>query len=255
MIGVKGLVSVTFRGKSPEEIIRLSASSGLQGIEWGADVHAPPLDLENARKIGQATRDAGLENVSYGSYYRAGSEENVCTHEQLVAAAEALGTGNIRIWAGVNGSEQTSPEKFQRIVEDTQRLAGVCAESGLTLSFEYHPNTLTDEPDSAVRLMKAVDCDNVRIYWQPVPSLTVEQNCRALRAVLPWLTHAHVFQWNWAKGEPLPDRRPLAEGAEDWRQYCALLREDAQIHNMQLEFVRDDSAEAFCSDAKEFLSW
>ena len=36
-----GLVSVTFRKLSPEEIVQLVVSSGLKGIEWGGDIHLP----------------------------------------------------------------------------------------------------------------------------------------------------------------------------------------------------------------------
>ena len=38
-----GLVSVSFRGLSPEEIIRIAKDAGLSRIEWGSDVHAPPV--------------------------------------------------------------------------------------------------------------------------------------------------------------------------------------------------------------------
>lgn len=43
-----GLVSVTFRQKSVEEIAALTAEAGLSGVEWGGDVHVPPGDREAA---------------------------------------------------------------------------------------------------------------------------------------------------------------------------------------------------------------
>lgn len=254
MIGVRGLVSVTFRGMTPEEIVRLSASCGLRGIEWGADVHVPPLDLENARRVGALTREAGLENVSYGSYYRVGCPDNACTHSQLVAAAEALETRNIRVWAGAKGSAQTGEEEFRLAVEDARRLADLCEERGMTLSFEYHPNTLTDERAAAVRLMEAVDHKCARIYWQPDIRLTAGENLAALRSVMPWLSSVHVFQWSFAPDGGI-NRHPLVGGADEWKQYCALLREDVRVHNMQLEFVCGDSADALRADAQELLSW
>jgi len=36
-----GLVSVSFRALSPSEIIPMVVSGGLQGIEWGGDIHVP----------------------------------------------------------------------------------------------------------------------------------------------------------------------------------------------------------------------
>ena len=48
-----GLVSVTFRQKSVEEIAALTAEAGLSGVEWGGDVHVPPGDREAARRAAQ----------------------------------------------------------------------------------------------------------------------------------------------------------------------------------------------------------
>ena len=49
-----GLVSVTFRDKTPEEIISTVKQCGLEGIEWGGDVHVLPaliLRLVNRHRI------------------------------------------------------------------------------------------------------------------------------------------------------------------------------------------------------------
>ena len=66
-----GLLSVTFRSLPFERIIDLTVQAGLDGIEWGGDVHVPPGELKLAERIGQAARGAGLVNFSYGSYWRA----------------------------------------------------------------------------------------------------------------------------------------------------------------------------------------
>ena len=36
-----GLVSISFRKKTPLELIKASKESGLEYIEWGGDVHIP----------------------------------------------------------------------------------------------------------------------------------------------------------------------------------------------------------------------
>ena len=43
-----GLVSVSFRDKTPPEIIKAAAGAGLSCIEWGSDVHAPFSDTVQA---------------------------------------------------------------------------------------------------------------------------------------------------------------------------------------------------------------
>ena len=64
-----GLVSVSFRGLSPEEIIRIAKDAGLNRIEWGSDVHAPFDDAERLSTIAACQRSAGLRCSSYGTYF------------------------------------------------------------------------------------------------------------------------------------------------------------------------------------------
>ena len=66
---IPGLVSITFRQKTPLEICRLCESAQLQAIEWGGDVHVPP-NARNIREIRDMSADHGLTVCSYGSYYR-----------------------------------------------------------------------------------------------------------------------------------------------------------------------------------------
>ncbi len=62
-----GLVSVTFRQLTPSAIITLVTRAGLDGIEWGGDVHVPHGDLVRARQVRQQTIQAGLQSAAYGS--------------------------------------------------------------------------------------------------------------------------------------------------------------------------------------------
>ena len=41
-----GLVSVSFRPYTPEDILKAMTKAGLNYIEWGGDVHAPAGDME-----------------------------------------------------------------------------------------------------------------------------------------------------------------------------------------------------------------
>lgn len=58
-----GMTSVTFRDKTPEEIIALTKQAKLQGIEWGSDVHVPVGNLELAKEIGDKTRGDRIRSV------------------------------------------------------------------------------------------------------------------------------------------------------------------------------------------------
>jgi 3-dehydroshikimate dehydratase len=48
---IPGLVSVTFRKLSPQEIIALTAEAQLQVIEWGGDIHVPHGDIQQAENV------------------------------------------------------------------------------------------------------------------------------------------------------------------------------------------------------------
>ena len=52
---ISGLVSVSFRKESPEAIVAAAAQAGLQGIEWGGDIHVPCGDIENAKRVSALT--------------------------------------------------------------------------------------------------------------------------------------------------------------------------------------------------------
>jgi len=100
-----GLVSVTFRKLSPQEIISLMKKTSLKAIEWGGDIHVPHGDTNKAKQVAALTEDAGLDCVAYGSYYRAGvSEEEGLSFNAVVDSALALKAPTVRIWIGKKGS-------------------------------------------------------------------------------------------------------------------------------------------------------
>ncbi|MCL2495533.1 MAG: sugar phosphate isomerase/epimerase [Oscillospiraceae bacterium] len=224
-----GLTSVTFRRLGFREIIQIAGDSGLEGVEWGGDVHAPPGDAALAGEIRQATAEAGLAVLSYGSYYKLGGG---AAFAPVLETALALQAGVIRVWAQGD---------FNRAVEDARRIAAPAKAHEITIAFEYHRNTLTETAEGALALLEAIDRENVKTYWQPNPALSHEKNLAELEAVLPWLAHVHVFHWTRAGR-----RLPLQAGAARWRDYLQLARPKAAI----LEFVKGDSAAQCARDAK-----
>lgn len=150
-----GLVSVSFRGLSPSEVIRAAREAALTGIEWGADVHVPAGDVSAAKRVGGETRAAGLRVLAYGSYYKPGvspAEE----FDGVLASAAALRAPVIRVWAGNKGSASATAEAWRRTAEDAARIGRMAAREGCRVAFECHRNTLTDDYRAALRLMEAV---------------------------------------------------------------------------------------------------
>jgi len=241
-----GIVSVTFRNLAPQVIADLTAQAKLDSVEWGGDVHVPPTDIANAAAVGALTKAAGLQIASYGSYFRAGYSEEASFAAE-VEAARALGAPNIRIWAGKKGSADETDRAA--VAASIRNCAEICAQNGMTLSLERHRGTLTDIPDSALRLVDEAAHDNLRLYWQPDQAEDTAYNVAALRALLPYVSNVHVFSW---AGK---EKYPLADGEAAWRQYIDILAASGRDHAMLMEFVCDGTEAQFLRDAETLRGW
>ncbi|MBN1639977.1 MAG: sugar phosphate isomerase/epimerase [Anaerolineae bacterium] len=249
-----GLVSITFRQLAPREVVALVARTGLTGIEWGGDVHVPHGDVQRARQVRQLTVDAGLEIPAYGSYYRVGHQEP-CPFEAVLETAVALGTPVVRVWAGKQGSAQADRAYWDRVIDDSRRIADLAAASGVTVAYEFHGGTLTDTNASAKALLEAADHDNVLTYWQPPRGASTAYCLEGLEMVLPWLCHVHAFTWRALPDGSSVERLALAAGTEAWRQYLAKAAACGHDLYAEIEFVRDDAPERLEEDAATLVSW
>ena len=237
-----GLVSVSFRGLSPSEVIRAAREAALTGIEWGADVHVPAGDVSAANRVGGETRAVGLRVLAYGSYYKPGvspAEE----FDGVLASAVALRAPVIRVWAGNKGSASATAEAWRRTAEDAARIGRMAAREGCRVAFECHRNTLTDDYRAALRLMEAVREAGVGMYWQPDPSRDLAYNLEAARSLAPYTENIHVFYWEG------PNRYPLKKGVPVWREYLAVFRERGWDGGCLLEFMPDDRPESLPAEA------
>jgi 3-dehydroshikimate dehydratase len=248
---IPGLVSITFRALAPEEIIRLVAEAGLQSIEWGGDIHVPHGEVNRARDVGRWTREAGLMVAAYGSYYRLGGGKDVPSFEKVLASAVGLGAPTIRVWAGVKGSADYSPEERRMVIDDALRVAEMAARSGITISLEYHGGTLTDTRESVQSLLGELAHPNIEFLWQPSNGEPVEACALRLIDVLPRLRNVHVFHW-WPTAA---ERHPLSEGEARWRTYVDIVRETGKPVDFLLEFVVKDSPGQFLADAAILRRW
>ncbi|NOY83086.1 MAG: sugar phosphate isomerase/epimerase [Kiritimatiellaeota bacterium] len=240
-----GLVSITFRKLSPETIVQLAAGAGLEGIEWGGDVHVPHGDTARAREVRALTEAAGLRVSSYGSYYRVGATREF-TFPAVQRTALALGAPLIRIWAGDRGSDRADAPYWSAVVRDARALCTEAAQAGIGVAFEFHRNTLTDSTAAALELIRRIEHPNARLYWQPPAGMAEDALLESLEAVLPVLANLHVFHWNGSG-----NRLPLSEGRERWRSLFARV-EDAPKRQERwalLEFVKDDAPAALAEDA------
>lgn len=239
-----GLVSISFRGESPQSLIRAMREAGLSKVEWGGDVHVPVGDISLAKRIGAETRAAGLDPCAYGSYYRIGVSP-LDEWQRTIETALALGAPLIRVWAGDKNSQDMNEADWSALTETASWMAGVAEAAGLVVATECHGGTATNEYHAAVQMLRAVHRPNFRTYWQPNQFCTDDYNREAARALTPWMENVHVFTW---RGR---DRFPLAEGEALWMDYLRIVGERPLL----LEFMHDDRLETLPETARTLNEW
>lgn len=231
------MTSVTFRKKSVEEIITIAKQASLKGIEWGSDVHVPVGDMEYAKKVGQVTREAGLEVFSYGAYLNAGEEG----FEDIAKTAVALGCKVVRIWPPKPASSKATDHDYETVICALKKISETAQNYALIVCIEWHNGRLNDCAESSLRILKSVDKENIRTYWQPID--TYPENIRHIQEIKDFVVNVHVYNWIYGK---TVIRLPLSANREDWGKYIDMLG----YRNYILEFTAEDSDENFLADAK-----
>ena len=239
-----GLISVTFRNKSIDEIAAIARQAGLQTIEWGGDVHVPPTDPAAAAAAVKACKDNGLTVSAYGSYYRCKDEENFAP---ILETAVRLGAPVIRVWAGggFKHSSQCSEEDRAMFTRNLGKAVAMAAEKGCIVATECHPNTLTDDINSTLRLLE--DVPGLYTYWQPFYNLTYEENEANIRRLGKKIVNVHIFHRD-ENNKPTP----LSAGAENWKHYIKAIRECTATQSVGMEFVMGGTDAQFFEDSQVF---
>ena len=228
-----GLVSISFRGHSPEEILRAAAEAGLSCIEWGSDVHAPCREGVRLEKIAALQSSYGITCSSYGTYFCLGHTP-LEELSDYIAAAKILGTDILRLWGGTKKGEDMTPDELAAFTDTCRRAADMAEARDVTLCLECHMQSITETPDYGVALMEAVGSPRFRLYWQPFQWLDTRGSLAVARAYAPYAEHIHVFNWHGGS------RFPLGEAVDDWKRYLTAFDTP---RTLLLEFMPDDRLE------------
>jgi len=233
-----GMTSLTFRNRSIEEVIKIAKTAGIDGIEWGvSEGHAG--SYENIDKIKLLSAQEGIEIFSLGSYCYM-TEPEGC--KETVDMAARLSAPIIRIWAGKKTPWDCRDEEFEQIVVNTRKMAEYAAEHGIKLGFEYHGYSLTETAESAVRLVQAINCDNVALYWQGSGKISYEENVKNLKEISPYLAGIFHVQ-NYVSGEGYVLIEPISNKLEG---YLAPFKDTD--YKVLIEFVKGGLEESFYQD-------
>ena len=239
-----GVVSVSFRPNSVEEIINAAKNAKLSLIEWGSDVHAAAGDVALGEKIKTESEASGIKTPSYGSYFRVGVTPNE-EFPKYLESAKALGSSVIRIWA-YKSVKATEGEEWDKVVADAKEITKMAEPYGIRVCLECHNGSITEDYNTALAFLKAVNHELFGMYWQPNQLKSLEYNIDAAKALAPYVSCLHVFHF-------IDNvKAPLSEGLSDWRKYLAIIKEAKASENIPayLEFMPDDKIETLAREAK-----
>ena len=240
-----GLVSISFRNRTAEEIIEAVKNAGLNAIEWGGDVHVPHGNVSRAEEIRALCENAGIFIPEYGSYYFI-RESDPTLWEDVRNSARALGAPLIRVWGGKKSSDSLTTAEYDALVADAQRICDAAPDR--TICLECHGSSITDEYHMTLQFLHDVSRQNLKMFWQPNQFRCFSYNIDALEALLPHICSVHVFSWEREK------HFPLAQGRNEWAEYIKRLSTRGDIHYM-LEFMHDGRIESLNETAKELKEW
>ena len=242
-----GLCSVALRHLDPADVVACAVAGKAVGIEWEARVHAPPGDIDKARRAADLTAAAGLAIPSYGAYARAGSTGAREEFASCLISAEALGAPMVRVWTA--STEDLSPaerdDAARLVAADLADFCDQAAGVGKIVSLEFHPGTFTEGAGPTLELMDRVARPNLRSHWQPDYGQPLDAASASLEAMLPFLSHVHVFHWTTDH-----TRLPLADGRSYWQSLLELAAQAGPSAGRfaMVEFSRDDHPDHVVSD-------
>ena len=232
-----GVVSVSFRPNSIDEIIKAANGANLSLVEWGSDVHAPAGDVTLAEKIKADSEKSGIKTPTYGSYFRVGVTPNA-EFPKYLESAKALGASVIRIWA-YKSVKATEGEEWEKVVAAAKEICKMAEPYGIKVCLECHNGSITEDYKTALAFLKAVDHELFGMYWQPNQLKSLEYNIDAAKALAPYVEALHVFHFI------NNEKAPLSEGLSDWRKYLSIIKEalGEKCIPAYLEFMPDDKIE------------
>ena len=244
-----GLCSASLRHLDLQEVVDCAMAGGAKGLEWEARRHVPPGDLVSAREAARLCRAAGLSIPSYGTYVTAGAEGADQEFAACLATAEIVDAPVLRVWTErITGLESPAEqdEMLSRVASDLALFCDQAEAAGRTVSLEFHPGTFTHSAAAALHLLDRVGRSNLLTHWQPDYGQPLDDAMDSLQAMLPALSHIHVFCWSRERVRmPLRDHRhywaallDLASKAPDrgWPRYA------------MIEFSPDDRKQAVLDD-------
>lgn len=243
-----GIASVSYRNSSSQDIIVAAQNSGLQGIEWSADAHAPHGEIRTAEALMIATLRAGLTITSYASFFRIGDSDNK-SFAAVLESARVLNAPIVRVWASTQAGDSLSEDTLIKTqMANAKILADMAGHCGVTLSLEAHEHSQINTYTSLATLVNAVNHPFFQVCWSPLPKMSSEEQLEGLKLLAPQINLIHVRNWT-----STYDRKSLSTNKETWTAIINILKAKDQTtasdHWTLLEYLENEDIQTLKKEA------
>lgn len=181
-------------------VARAVKEIGYDGVELTGGPHVHPDDLrtpEERRALTRLLADEGLAVASLGGPVGGGSplaverETYLDSVKRYVELCSGVGIGALRVSSGRQAQPSVDVEAgFARLIDYWGQAAGLAAQAGIRLLWEFEPNQFASRPNDVRRVVDAVASPSLKVMFD--------------------LSHAYVASVS-GKGVPEPGQ-PLAGG-------------------------------------------
>jgi len=200
------------------EALRFFASLGLDGAEIVVQTgyaSGIPYEADDAflQEIKDAAYGLGLEIAALTPYLNRYNDldESVRQAEirmlkRVIDMARFFGAGSIRIYGGAFQDDEIDPNdrKFEQLVRSLQECGEYAAPYGICLSIENHFGTMATTACETMRIVRAVDRDNVGVLYDQanLAFLPAEECEEAIALQCDHIRYVHVKDLIYRDGMP-----------------------------------------------------
>ena len=243
-----GLATIVGLSHPLEGVLDIAEATGLDGVEiTGRPPHLTgdpkPGELEAAR---QAVHARGLEALAFGSYVGFRGRFARGHVESAVAAAIALGTSRLRVWAE-SPTGSFDRQGFSDLVALLQLCCDEAGNRDIDVVVERHERSFADTAENVERLLDTVNRPNFALNYQPLDHLPVAACSQLPEDARRLAAHARYFHLkNYrvvnAPSPTLELAASLADGALDYARILESSLDAGYSGPLVLEFTDDDES-------------
>lgn len=260
-----------------EEVPKVLASYGYDGVEWRVAERREPVGrpnywtanratlneeniLEEARLAARLCRDAGLEVSALAPYLSPDSGE--ARIRRVMEAARIMDCNKVRVSVPRYDGSVNYRKLFEKSVEDYRLVEKLSEEMGVKSLVEIHMGCICPSASAAYRFVSNFDPENVGVILDPGNMVVegFENWTLGVELLGEYLAHVHVKNAVWREagerhGAKLwrADMCPLREGLVSWEDVLKALNKAGYRGWLSFEDFSDQPSDVKLRDNLAFM--